>query len=281
MQTHLRTLGPNEARVVLAFAEQGRKVVTARDIIDTLASEGSGRKVIRNLLKKGWLARLRAGRYLFLPPDHGPQNLGENNVLALASAVIEPSYIGWWAAAAFHGFTTQRPMSLSVATLRQASPQVIEGTHIRFVKLTRRKFFGFVTEHLYGRDLVVSTATKTVVDCLDRLDLAGGPAEVARIVFGAAHELEVDELAETALRMKSTALLQRLGFFTDLVGWPLLPELRQEIRAAIPNSSRSVIGPRRRQSGDMGYIADWGLIVNLKRQDLVGDIPGVPPEQVS
>jgi hypothetical protein len=37
--------------------------------------------VIHNLLRKGWLSRLVGGpRYMFLPPEHGPENLGENNV---------------------------------------------------------------------------------------------------------------------------------------------------------------------------------------------------------
>ena len=72
---------------------------------------------MRNLIKKGWLARLVGGRYMLLPPEYGPENRGENNPIALAAA--EPSYVGWWSAAAFHGFTTQKPMAVTVATQRQ------------------------------------------------------------------------------------------------------------------------------------------------------------------
>src|SRR5208283_2638212 len=94
METNLRTLGPKESKVILSLREQGREVVHAADIIDLLGSEPTARKVIRNLIRKGWLTRLVGGRYLFLPPEHGPENLGENNALALASAVVEPSYVG-------------------------------------------------------------------------------------------------------------------------------------------------------------------------------------------
>src|SRR5271165_839373 len=118
METNLRTLGPHETKVILSLREQGREVVHAADIIGLLGSEPTARTVIRNLVRKGWLTRLVGGRYMFLPPEHGPENLGENNVLALAAAVVEPSYVGWWAAASFHGFTTQKPMSIAVATLR-------------------------------------------------------------------------------------------------------------------------------------------------------------------
>jgi predicted transcriptional regulator of viral defense system len=131
VKTNLRTLGPKEAITVLTFREQGRNVVCAEDVIELLAKEQTARKVIRNLLKKGWLIRLVAGRYLFLPPEHGSENLGENNPLAIASAVVEPSYIGWWAAASFHGLTTQKPTIISVATRRSMSPRTIEGNEIR------------------------------------------------------------------------------------------------------------------------------------------------------
>lgn len=273
MQNTLRTLGPKEATVVLSLTEQGRNVVRAGDVIDLLGSESSARKVIRNLLRKGWLSRLIGGRYMFLPPEHGPENLGENNVLALAAAVVDPSYVGWWAAASFHSLTTQKPMSIAVATLRQLPVRMIEGAEIRFIKLTKRKFFGSAVYKVYGRDVAISTPAKTVVDCVDHPELAGGPAELARIVCGASPTIDAEEIGRAALRMKSTALLQRLGFLTDLVGWRWPDNLRDEIRSAIPKSARSVLGRIDRQKGDIGYVADWGLFVNAARLDLLSDVP--------
>ena len=91
METTLRTLGPAEAKVVLSFREQGRDVVETGDIIGLLASEQTGRKVIRNLVRKGWLTRLGGGRYMLLPPEWGPETIGENNPLAVASAVVKES----------------------------------------------------------------------------------------------------------------------------------------------------------------------------------------------
>lgn len=281
MHVNLRTLGPNEAKVVLSLRLQNQEVVQASEIINILGSESKARKVIRNLVKKGWLSRLLPGRYMFLPPEHGPENLGENNVLALASAVIKPSYVGWWRAASFHGFTTQKPMSVAVASLRQVSAQVIEDTEVRFVKLAERKFFGFTTYTLHGREVTLSTPAKTVVDCVDRLDLAGGQAEVARIVGGAATSVDPQELISTALRMESKALWQRLGFLADLVGcqWP--EEVRNDLRNAIPKSQRSVFGATERRPEDIGYVSDWGLFVNMSEKDLLADVPKVHPVRTS
>src|SRR5712691_1346690 len=211
METNLRTLGPAEARVVLSFREQGRDVVEAGDIIGLLDSEQIGRKVIRNLVRKGWLTRLTAGRYMLLPPERGAESTGENNPLAVASAVVEDSYVGWWSAAAFHGFTTQQPATVFVAVRRQTKARTVEDAEIRFVTIPPRKFFGFNGYSVYGRNTRISDPEKTLIDCVDRPDLAGGPTELTRIVHAAMAEIDPEKLVAAAMQMKSTSPRQQIG----------------------------------------------------------------------
>jgi predicted transcriptional regulator of viral defense system len=275
MQSNLRSLGPAEARVVLSFREQGRDVVEAADIISLLDSEHTGRKVIRNLVRKGWLTRLGGGRYMLLPPERGVESIGENNPLAVAAAAVKESYVGWWSAAAFHGFTTQQPAIVFVAARRQARPRTLEDAEIRFVTLPARKFFGFKSYSVYGRSTCISEPEKTLIDCVDRPDLAGGPAEVTRIVHTGMAEVDQRKLVDAAMQMKSTSLLQRLGFLTDLVERPLKDDLRARVRAAIPKSARSVFGRRERKEDDIGYAAEWGLFVHARKSDLLAEVPRI------
>jgi predicted transcriptional regulator of viral defense system len=279
MEPNLRTLGPGETKVVLSFREQGREIVRTADVIDVLGSEQSARTVIRNLVRKGWLARLMGGRYLLLPPEQGPENIGENNVLALAAAAVEPSYVGWWSAAGFHGFTTQKPMSVFVAVLRQIPSRVIEGSEVRFVKIAERKFFGAETYDVYGRKVAISSPEKTVIDCIDRPELAGGLAELTRIVHTAMNDIDPDKLLAGALKMRSTSLLQRLGFLTDLVGKPLAEDARQQLRQAILKSARSNFGRSERRDGDIGYVSEWGLFAHARRGDLLAEVPRLRSEK--
>ncbi|MEI6107544.1 MAG: type IV toxin-antitoxin system AbiEi family antitoxin [Opitutae bacterium] len=273
MKNNQRTLSRNEATVVLSLREQGRDTVRAADVIELMGAERSARKVIHSLLRKGWLMRLTPGHYLFLPPERGPENLGENNAIAIASAVTAPCYVGWWAAASYHGFTTQKPASVAVAARRDMPVRVIEGTEIRFIHVASRKFFGYKPYDVYGRSATISTPAKTVVDCLDRPALAGGPTEVVRIVYGASVDTSADEVADAALRMKSTSLVQRLGFVMDLVGWNPSPSARAELKSAIAPSARSVFGQEAPGRGDIGYVAEWGLFVRASRSTLLADVP--------
>ncbi len=277
MEITLRTLGPSEAKVVLSLREQGRDVVETADIIGLLGSKQTTRKVIRNLVRKGWLARLIGGRYMLLPPERGAENIGENNPLAIASAVVEKSFVGWWSAAAFHGFTTQKPATVTVAVLRQMAARIIEGTDIKFIKVEPRKFFGFKPYTVYSRQAVISEPEKTVIDCIDRPDLAGGPTELVRIVHAAMARIEMDKLVSAAFQLKSISLLQRLGFLTDLVGRPLPEEIRRRLRDAIPKSARSVFGRAARKEGDIGYVAAWGLYVHARKSDLLAEVPRIKP----
>lgn len=283
MENNLRTLGKAESKVVLSLREQDRSLVHTADILTILGKdmpESAARKIIRNLVRKGWLARIVGGKYMLLPPEHGPENLGENNSLALAAGAVAPSYIGWWSAAAYHGFTTQKPMAVFVAVLQQTRPQVIEGSNVRFVKVTPRKFFGHRTYDVYGRSVPISSPEKTLVDCLDRPDLAGGAAELTRIAHNALTEVDTHELLSAAAAMKSKALLQRLGFLADLAGKPFSDDVRQSLREAIPKSCRSHFGRAELRNGDMGYIAAWGLSVNARKDDLLGEVPGILPRVV-
>jgi predicted transcriptional regulator of viral defense system len=278
METNLRTLGKAESKVVLSLREEGRSLVQTADIFDILGPdvpETSARKVIRNLVRKGWLSRIVGGRYMLLPPEHGPENLGENNILALAAAAVEPSYIGWWSAASWHGFSTQKPMTVFVAVTRQTPAKVIEGAAVRFVKVTDRKFFGYEPYNVYGRRVALSTPAKTLVDCLDRPDLAGGPAELARITHEALADTDAGDVLEAATAMKSKAVLQRLGFLSDLLGGKLPEDARAAVRAKIPASSRSHFGRAEQRDGDIGYVAAWGLFVHAREADLLAEVPRI------
>jgi predicted transcriptional regulator of viral defense system len=275
MDSNLRSLGPAESKVVLSLREQGRSVVRSADILELLGSENTARKVTRNLVRKGWLSRIVGGRYMLLPPEHGPENLGENNMLALAAAAVVPSYIGWWSAAAYHGFTTQRPMAVFVAVLRQTPAKIIEGSEVRFVSVAPRKFFGSQTYDVYGRDVAISSPVKTLIDCLDRPDLAGGAAELVRIANSALGDTDPHELLAAVTAMKSRSVLQRLGFVADLVGRPLPDDVRQVLRDAIPKTYRSHFGRPERREGDIGYAAAWGLFVNARREDLLAEVPRI------
>jgi len=72
IENNLRTLGPNEAKVVLSFREQGGSVVAKADIISLLENKNTARKVVHSLLSKGWLTWLKRRSIPVLAPGIWP-----------------------------------------------------------------------------------------------------------------------------------------------------------------------------------------------------------------
>lgn len=138
--------------------------------------------------------------------------------------------------------------------------------------IAERKFFGFDSYDVYGRDVAISAPAKTVVDCVDRPDLCGGPSELTRIVHAALADVDPKDLLDAALTLKSKVVMQRLGFLADLVGRPLPDDVRATLRASIPSSQRSNFGRHERKDGDIGYVSGWGLFVNARKADLLAEV---------
>ena len=88
-------------------------------------------------------------------------------------------------------------------------------------------------------------------------------------------DADIKDVADIALSMKSTALLQRLGFLADLVGWTFPAAVRARLRNTIVPSTRAVFGREKRQVGDIGYVAAWGLLVHARESELLTDVPRI------
>ena len=95
MDLTTKSLSPQESRVVLALTEHRQRETTRGEIIRVLGgSPKAADHVIESLRRKGWLERATWGKYLLVPPDQGPDAIGDSNLLALASRIVR-SVLHW------------------------------------------------------------------------------------------------------------------------------------------------------------------------------------------
>ena len=271
MDFTVRTLSPQESRVVLALAEQKRREVGRPEIIKLLGvSAKASDNVIESLRRKGWLERASWGEYLVIPPDEGPDALGETNLLALASRIADPYYIGYGSAAAHYGLTTQHRRVIFVVTpVRVRERQVGEG-RVRVVNPKPGKFFGFAPVDVFGFKIMMSDREKTAIDCIDRPALAGGVAEAASILATASRRFEWPKAAEYLERMDSTALVRRFGWVMDHVKADMPADIRERLLRLAARGPRTWMGPNptTKVRGAIGYDKTWRLFVNVPRDEL-------------
>ena len=264
MEFVTRSLSPQESRVVLSLAEQGGKEVERQEIIDMLGvSPQAADHVIRRLRRKGWLERASWGRYLLIPPEMGPDALGETNVLALASRIAAPYYFGYGTAATHYGFTTQHRHVVWLVTPVRARHRRVLDTDVRIVNPIERKFFGFAPVDVLGYTVTMSDREKTVIDCIDRPNLAGGEEEAAAILATACHRIDWNRACAYLERIASRALTRRFGWLADHAGATIPNNVRAHLLDLAKGSGRAFYGPRSPTPGAIGHQHVWNLTVNV------------------
>lgn len=271
MQFATRTLSPQESRIVLALTEGKRREIARAEVIRLLGvSPKAADHVIESLRQKGWLERASWGKYLFIPPDQGPDVVGESNLFALASRIADPYYIGYGSAAAHYGLTTQHRRVIVLVTPVQVRPREIGDARVRIVNPTQDKFFGFGPVDVLGFTVMMSDREKTAIDCIDRPELAGGVAEAASILGVASHRLDWQKAADYLERIDSTALVRRFGWVMDHAGSEMPADVRERLQRRAKRGRRTWLGPNPKAKVEqaIGYDRTWRLIVNVAPQEL-------------
>ncbi len=271
MEFATRSLSPQESRVVLALTEHGRREVARPEIVQLLGvSPKAADHVINSLRRKGWLERASWGKYLVIPPDQGPDALGESNLLALASRIADPYYIGYGTAATHYGLTTQHRNVIWLVTPVHLRDRRVGQAEVRIVNPVSDKFFGFGAVDVLGYQVMISDREKTAIDCIDRPELAGGVGEASYILATASRRLDWLKAADYLDRIGSAALVRRFGWLVDHVKADIPAHVRERLLRNVNHRSKAFLGPRRGVEGAIGYDATWRLFVNVAPEELQG-----------
>jgi predicted transcriptional regulator of viral defense system len=275
MATLTRSLSSQESKVVLALAERHRREATRAEIVGLLGGgEKAADHVIESLRRKGWLERATWGQYLLVPPEQGPDALGDSNLLALASRIADPYYIGFGTAADHYGLTTQHRNVIFVVTPVRLRGRKVGESRVRIVNLSSTKFFGFEAVDVLGYKVMISDREKTAIDCVDHPELAGGVGEAATTLATAARRFDWDKAAGYLERIGSGALARRIGWLVDYVKADVPPAARERLLHLAAQSRKTWLGPdpaRARGVEDaIGYDRTWRLFVNVSKHELRG-----------
>jgi predicted transcriptional regulator of viral defense system len=268
-----RTLSRQESKVVLALTEGHRREITRAEILAILGgSPKAADNVIESLRRKGWLERATWGKYLLVPPEQGPDALGDSNLLARASRVADAYYIGFSSAAAHYGLTTQHRRVIYVVTPQRVRPREVGESRVRIVNLSKKKFFGFETVDVLGYKIMISDREKTAIDCIDRPDLSGGVGEAATVLANAARRFDWNKVADYVERVGSGALAHRVGWLADYVKSEPPPSARNRLLGVAGKSRNTFLGPDPARENTVpnaiGYDETWRIFVNVKPEEL-------------
>jgi len=269
-----RSLSPLESKLVLHLEWEKQPVVTIQEAMTILGcSYDHARQVLHRLARRRWLAIITPGTYELIPAERGEHAFSDTNPLFIGSTLVTPYYFSFATAAFFHGLSTQASATVYIATTARKKQRllIVRGKAYRLVVQPTHKFFGATEVDAYGSRVMMAEPEKTVVDSLDRPAYAGDVPEVAAMLWRGKGRLDWERVADYAARIRSQALVQRLGYLADLFSLPVEGAIRDRLLANVGKSTPYLGRPSQWGTGG-DYDATWHIVDNVPRQELLAEI---------
>src|SRR3989344_5994970 len=205
-------LGKKSSRLLSELAENNKTIFKVDDAVKILQEKkSSATKLLHDLTINKWLFRLSRGKYLILPLEAGVKPEFTEHEFIIASNLITPSYISYWSALNYYGFTEQVSKTIFVATTKRKREMNLLGLKIKFVTIKKDKFFGFKKILVNNRPVNIAEKEKVIIDCIDFPRNCGGIVEVIKAIDSAKDELDLKKLEDYTTKMKNQAVINRLG----------------------------------------------------------------------
>jgi predicted transcriptional regulator of viral defense system len=256
--------------VVLDLEWRGEKTVTLADLQNILGcSETYAGYLAHQLVRKGWLERLRPGLFRLIPADRGREGVPDTNPLAAGAALVSPYFFSFGTACTHHGLTEQVFTEVYIACQPRLRPRVVRNTRYVFVAVPPERFFGFAEADALSERVEMATRERALLDVIDRPRYAGGLCEVSRMVSRAGTKIAWESMLDLLRRWSESALVQRLGYLLDLHGVEVPAQHRAALEAMVRAGSKVHLGARGKWGAAGRLASPWNIIENVPREALV------------
>jgi len=174
------------------------------------------RKYVNRLVGSGKLERIRKGLYIVLSPLEEPKKHTINKLL-IASKIREEYYLGFHTALEYYGCASSFYNEACTCVKAKDRFDPFQYKRFRF----RPVFVKNVTlqvekKHYKGSFIRISSKERTFVECIDKVQYAGGWEECIKSLEGLGG-LNIKKLLNLLHNYKSGILLRRVGYVLELL----------------------------------------------------------------
>jgi len=184
------------------------------------------RVILSRLENKGWIERIERGKYLIIPIGFikGSYTIHE---FEIGTSLVKPSCISYWSALHSFGLTDQIPKTVFIQTTSRKKKQNMNifGIDYKIIRIKETKYFGVISKWFNSNQIKITGEEKTIIDCLDKPQYCGGIIEVVNAISN--NGLDIDKLAEYAIKLGNSGVIRRLGYICDLYSINIsLPDIK-------------------------------------------------------
>jgi len=189
------------------------------DQIQQELSHDYSRQQVRNLVakmtKNGWLVRIKKGTYYITNLES--RGFTGASVLVIAQTILEESYVSFEVALQHHGVFDQHMRTVSSVCLKKKADKTIQGITYRFIKASRKNFYGWEETQIEGRTVKVATLEKAILDMIRSQRSIHSLDLVLEKLREHKDNFDFEKLNEL-VRSQSVVVQKILGFLLDKAG---------------------------------------------------------------
>jgi len=187
---------------------------TPADFAQQLGSMRSAQTLLARYQHQGYVSKVRRGLYC---ANNIATLQPEANKFQVASAITSTSFVAYHAAMEYHGLAHQVYYNVAVGSEQAFNPFDFDGNHYNCYHLPINVGLDSPIADAHVR---VTGVERTVIECIDRIDLCGGWEELVNCLRSVQYLREEQLLAILRLYGK-TALYKRVGFLFEQLKLPV------------------------------------------------------------
>lgn len=185
-----------EERLIIFTPKEIMHILTWKSSkIHNILQQLKNKKIITNIKRNTYTITETINEYLF----------------QIAVESISPSYISFWSALSYYGFTTQQPNTIQVVTPKQYKTIDVNNHKIIPTKFKKERFFGYQKISHF----TIAEKEKAIIDSLAYPEKAGGFKEVIKCLKNSWNELDKKTFIDYLFKFKSTTLNSRVGYILE------------------------------------------------------------------
>ncbi|MEA3446966.1 MAG: hypothetical protein U9Q98_00735 [Bacteroidota bacterium] len=245
--------------VILSMLDENQWDVFSLDMLmdETGLSAKSLHNALRYLIQGKMIVSIEKGKY---------RRRYFTDEKVIACFMITDGGIAYWTALNAHGLTEQFPNKIFVQNSKRKGERSVNGigSPFRFVKVKTEKLEGYKQMGYGNHTYYITDVEKTIVDCFDQLQYAGGYNETIK-AFNKA-KLSARKMVQYCKAVNNIALTKRLAYLTELLEKPNMEyflKFAEGVRTESYNSFDASLPAKGK------YLQKWRLVLNIDEEEIL------------
>jgi predicted transcriptional regulator of viral defense system len=245
------------SRLYRAFLNE--RFFTAEEAHALIPNKHTCMSTLRQLMKSRHIVKVRRGLYEVVPMEQVGKEKAAADKFLLARKITSSYCLAYHSALEIHGVANTAIFNVVVlASPNQFRSFEYEGVRYRWIP--RQDLTGTQRTIWASAQVIVTDRERTILDCIDRIDLAGGFEEAFKSL-SSMRNVNFGRLYEYAMAYRKKIILHKLGFFLSRQpirdSWHVNDELLAIIRSNL--SSKIYYFLARKGAGRL--VKEWNLVV--------------------